>query len=143
MVNEIEELRELLKTVGLRCTTARLSVMRELRNTSGPASHADLADTLVPQGFDKATIYRNLMDLTDCGLVSRSELGDHVWRFELRDPNSDSDIEHPHFVCVDCGSVVCLKEIEFPAATRRKWSSAGSVTEVLLKGHCTDCETAS
>ena len=141
MTNEVEEIRQQLKSAGLRCTSARLAVMRELRKSAGPVSHADLAETLVPLGFDKATIYRNLMDLTECGLASRSELGDHVWRFELRDP--DGDIEHPHFVCLDCGDVFCLKEIEFTKATRRKWSSVGSVTEVLLKGHCSKCETVS
>ena len=36
------------------------------------------------KGIDKATAFRNLNDMTDAGLLRRTELGDHVWRFELR-----------------------------------------------------------
>lgn len=140
MPSEVEEIRELVRGVGLRCTSARLAVIQQLRKVDAPASHGEIADTLVPLGFDKATVYRNLIDLAEYGLVSRTELGDHVWRFELRDPNAPEDGEHPHFVCVDCGNVTCLQEIDFEPSIRRRWAKVGKVTEVLLKGHCKDCD---
>ncbi|MEZ6048415.1 MAG: transcriptional repressor [Planctomycetaceae bacterium] len=80
--DELEALRILLKEVGLRCTSARIRVIQELKQASAPVTHAELADKLVPLGFDKATVFRNLVDMAEAGLLRRIELGDHVWRFE-------------------------------------------------------------
>ena len=106
----VTELKTLLRSSGLRSTGARLAVLQYLHDIGGPNSHGELFDALADRGFDRATIYRNLMDLAEAGIVSRTDLGDHVWRFELkkgaRGENHTED--HPHFVCVDCGSVACL-----------------------------------
>ena len=50
-------------------------------------------------------------------------------------------VEHPHFVCVDCGKVTCLPDVEVKIAPAKgsKSSSPGDVTEVFLKGHCKEC----
>jgi len=135
---EIEDARQLIRNAGLRSTPARISVLQELRQASNPLTHADVAEKLVPRGFDKATIFRNLADLAEANLVRRSELGDHVWRFEVIDPDHHNE-QHPHFVCIDCGSVTCLEAVEFTASSKRRSAGVGHITEVLLKGHCSDC----
>ncbi len=92
---------------------ARLAVMRELlvaRNPLDPRSGRRAAGRAC--GFDRATIYRNLIELSDAGLLLRVELGDHVWRFEARRNDADGPPEHPHFVCVDCGEVSCLSSVK-------------------------------
>jgi Fur family ferric uptake transcriptional regulator len=137
--DEIAELRELLRSAGLRCTTARLAVVQHLREAGSPLSHAEIAEKLVPLGFDKATVFRNLIDLAEARLASRTELGDHVWRFEFREPGDLGHGKHSHFVCVECGSVTCLSEIEFDSASQKRAAKIGRVTEVLLKGHCSHC----
>lgn len=137
--DEISQARDILRKAGLRSTPARISVLIALRKSSKPQTHAELADQLVPMGFDKATVFRNLTDLTDAELVSRTELGDHVWRFEIRDPKHDRS-SHPHFVCVDCGTVSCIERMELPDATTRKALNISRITEVLVKGHCGTCE---
>src|SRR6478736_4082746 len=108
----VAETRELLATHGLKTTAARLAVMHWLQKAKSPATHAEIAASLVPLGFDKATVLRNLTDLVEAGLVSRKELGDHVWRFEVRDESHPTDCTHPHFICVDCGSVTCLHKFD-------------------------------
>lgn len=137
--NEEAEIRQLLREAGLKCTTARMEVLRRLREARSPMTHADLSNDLVPHGFDKATVFRNLNDLADAGLLSRTELGDHVWRFEIRHGDRSEEGGHPHFVCVDCGTVTCLSDVEFDTATKRRAARVGRVTEILLKGHCVDC----
>lgn len=139
-VDDVVALRTVLREAGLRSTAPRLAVLRELRRCESPATHAELADRLVPLGFDKATVFRNLNDLAEAGLATRTELGDHVWRFEARRPGDPEHGVHPHFVCVDCGGVTCLSDVEFDAATKRQASRVGRVTEVLLKGHCVACQ---
>jgi Fur family ferric uptake transcriptional regulator len=93
---------------------------------------------LVPLGFDKATVFRNLTDLTEAGLVSRTELGDHVWRFEILDEDAHGE-KHPHFVCTDCGDVSCLGTMKFTANSKQKASVIGRISEILIKGLCVEC----
>ncbi len=136
---EISDIRELIRKKGLRSTNARITVIQKLKNTSSPVSHAELADMLVPKGFDKATVFRNLNDLTDIGLVLRTELGDHVWRFEYNDPDNPHEGLHPHFYCIDCGSVTCLAEKDFLPIPSTESTVIGNITEILIKGHCKKC----
>src|SRR5579871_3937132 len=98
--SDVATLQELLRGAGLRSTTARIAVLQRLRSARSPLSHAELAGQLTPLGLDKATIFRNLSDLTDAGLLVRTELGDHVWRFEIHDRAHGEKGHHPHFVCV-------------------------------------------
>lgn len=134
-----EELREMIREAGLRCTSSRATVLEFLAGASKPQSHADVSEQLVPEGLDQATIYRNLTDLTDAGLLKRLDLGDHVWRFEFRE-DEDDDEEHSHFVCTDCGEIACLAPVGLsfdddggdPARV-------GEVDQVFLKGRCAEC----
>lgn len=139
--DEVFRIRELLHKAGIRATPARIAVLQELRQSSSPLTHADLAEKLVPLGFDKATVFRNLADLTDAELIFRTELGDHVWRFEAFDPERPGAEKHPHFVCVECGSVSCLGDMEFTSTSKRRATSIGRITEILIKGHCSTCES--
>ena len=79
--------------------------------------------------------------LEGAGLVSRVNVGDNVWRFELRDQDTEAESEHPHFVCVECGEITCLSHVRVkltPAPGSIK-SVVNRVSEVLLKGQCTRC----
>ncbi len=154
-----EAVKARIRAVGLRCTAARLAVMQHLDVAVGPRTHAEVSAALAHRGFDRATIYRNLTELTEAKLVTRVELGDHVWRFEIKRPahRGGGGEEHPHFVCTTCGEVSCLDDVRVaitPAPRTRGQVGRGkktkpgkaegtagihSVTEVLLKGRCGDC----
>jgi Fur family transcriptional regulator, ferric uptake regulator len=138
---EQELLRVRIRDAGLRCTPARLAVLVELKASGSPLSHADIASTLAPLGFNRATVYRNLVGLSEAGLLSRVDLGDHIWRFEWRSNGQGDADEHPHFVCTQCGEVSCLVgvEVSIGSTPRAKRSAVGEVTEILLKGRCNRC----
>jgi Fur family ferric uptake transcriptional regulator len=138
---EVDRIRELLRKSNVRATPARIAVLQELRLAAAPLTHADLAEKLVPLGFDKATVFRNLSDLAEAGLIARTELGDHVWRFEVLDPEHPEGDRHPHFVCVECGGVTCLEDMEFTSVSRKRAKNIGRITEILIKGHCAECES--
>lgn len=134
--------RQMIRDVGLRCTTCRIAVLQSLAEAETPLSHGDVADRLMPAGFDKSTIYRCLVELSDAGVISRLDLGDHVWRFELRQSHHEQGAEHPHFMCIDCGKLSCLTEFNVritPTKGKRR-AALGDITEVLLKGHCAACQ---
>jgi Fur family ferric uptake transcriptional regulator len=144
-----EAIKSRIRGAGLRCTQARLAVLQYLMTAHGPETHAEVATALADKGFDRATIYRNLTELTEADIVSRVELGDHVWRFEIRRHGvaGGKGEDHPHFVCTSCGEVSCLDDVDVAIRPKRgatkaskvKPRRARSVTEVLLKGQCENC----
>jgi Fur family ferric uptake transcriptional regulator len=109
-----------------------------LEQSDSPLTHAEVADKIQELGVDKATVLRNLVDLVAAGLARRTELGDRLWRYESADPAQPLEA-HPHFLCVDCGSVTCLGDLELTPSSRRQSEVVGRVTEILLKGHCQNC----
>jgi len=135
----VEAARKAIRAAGLRSTRSRVAVLQLVSTAGKPVSHADVADRLVPQGFDKSTLYRCLVELADAGILVRLDAGDHAWRFELRDEEHAAG-DHPHFVCVDCGQVSCLPDIEVKVAlSKGSKATLGDVTEVFLKGRCKAC----
>ena len=137
--NEPDWARTAIQESGLRVTMARIATLEVLNTASMPLTHAEVYQALQGRGFDKATVFRNLSDLVSVGLLRRSELGDHVWRFELIAKGEHPDAHHPHFVCVDCGTVSCLHEIELTRKSKSMSDQIGKVTEILLRGHCHEC----
>ena len=138
----VEQARGALRAVKLRSTTSRVAVLQHIAAAGKPLSHADVAEVLVPQGFDKSTLYRCLVELADAGLLARLDAGDHAWRFEFRGGQQHDAGEHPHFVCVDCGTVTCLPDVDVKISQPKgSKGTPGSVTEVFLKGHCKECSS--
>ncbi len=137
----LPELQERIRAAGLRSTSPRVAVLRELEAATAPLSHADLVETLGDEGFDRVTIYRNLTDLTEAGLVVRADLGDHVWRFELRRAGEEHSGSHPHFTCTECGTVACLPEEVIRLAPTKgvPRALANREVEVHLRGLCDRC----
>ncbi|HEY4059622.1 MAG TPA: transcriptional repressor [Kofleriaceae bacterium] len=135
-----EELRRALRAASLRATPSRIGVLALLRTISSPVSHGDVADRLASHGCDRATIYRNLMDLAEAGLARRTDLGDHVWRFEATS-SAHAGAPHPHFVCTECGTVECLPDLELAGPKRARTPRALRTrqVEVHVRGLCDAC----
>jgi Fur family ferric uptake transcriptional regulator len=127
--------RELLKSKELRATEQRLAVLRALATQRAPVSFPELVEALAAAGLDRATVYRNLVGLTEAGILIRSQLGDGVSRYELPASGASTHTEHLHLVCVDCGNVSCLP----PKSISLRGEAARRVTDVQLRGHCEVC----
>lgn len=136
----LDKLKSTLRGVGLRSTAPRIAVLKRLMGATTPVSHGELVDTLADEGMDRTTVYRNLVDLTEAGLVQRTDLGDHVWRFELKRGGEDT-IKHPHFTCTDCGTVACLPEVSLSVKPGKgvPRSLSKQRVEIQLRGKCDDC----
>jgi Fur family ferric uptake transcriptional regulator len=136
-----EALKNVLRAAQLRATASRLAVLRYLQRGGAPISHAEVVEGMGTTGFDRATLYRNLTDLTKAGLVRRTDLGDHVWRFEMATVADAHAQAHPHFVCTACGDVTCLPDagikIRSGAVAPRALRSAH--VDVQLRGICDSC----
>jgi len=133
--------KSLLRDAGMRATAARVAVARHLAQLGKPLSHAEVVEALDEAGFDQSTLFRCLNELADAGLVTRLNLGDQVRRFELRQSSDGGDLQHPHFMCIDCGKLACLGDFSIKISPSRgpRREKLGSITEVLIRGHCGDC----
>ena len=142
MAKNTDELRSAVRASGLRATPSRLAVLQLVRASDSPVSHGDVADRLQSHAWDRATIYRNLVDLAEAGLLRRTDVGDHVWRFEAVTEGHDAE-RHPHFVCTECGSVECLPELEIAWSSTRRARPPRAVKqrqiEVHVRGLCDAC----
>ena len=138
---KLDELRALVRDRGLRATPSRLAVLELLREEAGgqPMSHGDVVQRLAAGPWDPATIYRNLTDLVEVGLARRTDLGDHIWRFESQRDAHDR-AGHPHFVCTECGTIACLPAMELviPRAKTPRAVKQRQI-EVQLRGLCDTC----
>jgi len=134
-----DDLKQLLVDQGIRVTEQRMMILRELAKLRVPTSHPELTERLVNANLDRATIYRNLLSLTKAGLLVRTQLGDNVWRFELPRADSVAHGAHPHFVCNDCGNVICLPD---GSVKLRGEAIRNEVAEVQLRGRCTTCRVS-
>ena len=141
----LEELRERLRRCGLRATPARIAVLRQFIALSLPMTHSDLVDALEGQGWDRATLYRNLTDLTEAGLLKRVDMGDRLWRYELLTEEEDHSADiPPHFLCTTCGEVSCLPEgaIVVHVDQRLPRSLQAGAVELQVRGRCDRCGEA-
>jgi len=128
-------IRVRIRESGLRATAGRVATYAALARARRPLAHADVVSALKEAGLDRTTIYRNLTDLTEAGLLIRRDLG-HSWRFELKQEHAR---DHAHFVCTDCGAVACLSPVAIRVKGRAPRAVADKAYDLQLRGICDDC----
>ncbi len=138
---DVDTLKQRIREAGLRSTAGRIAVFKLLHEIDAPITHAEASSRLSVTGLDHATVYRNLTDLTDAGLATRTDLGDHVWRFELLRGEANHKTKHPHFLCTDCGTVECLPEgaVTLKAPPSAPKAMRKRSVAVQVSGLCDDC----
>ena len=61
---QLESLKQTIREAGLRATPARIATLKLLHGATSPLTHAEVSDELNDLGVDKATVFRNLNDLS-------------------------------------------------------------------------------
>jgi Fur family ferric uptake transcriptional regulator len=88
-----------LQQSGLKVTSGRILLMSILSANHKPVSVSELVKKLGGR-IDQATVYRNLLNLEQVGLVRRVEMKDDKSYFEIMDEH-----DHHHIICVSCGLI--------------------------------------
>ena len=91
----LELVKQAIRGRWLRATPARIAALHLLRRLPSPLTRSEVTERLAGSGVDRVTVFRNLNDLVEAGLLCGAELGDHVWRFEAIDLNSGHGSAHP------------------------------------------------
>lgn len=103
-----------LREAGLKATPQRLEVLAVLHEVREPISHAEVCERSV---YQRATVYRALVDLVGAGIAAKHDIGAHGWRFT----HASARWETPRVVFVD-------------ADGKRRELSADAVTLTLGPG---------
>lgn len=131
-------IEERIRELGLRVTAPRLAVIRALAAAERPLSHAEVVTRLGDEaGYDRATVYRNLVALVGIKLARVASHAGGICRYEIikEEPHDN----HPHFLCDDCGVVSCLPETEVVMPKKARWSKSLKAAEVQFVGRCPAC----
>lgn len=134
-----QEVRALLHRNRLRVTTPCLAVLKLLARAEAPLSHTEVLDQLGKLECDPATIYRNLVKLTEVGITRVASRIDGVDRYALAMPGS-KEHSHPHFYCTECKEITCLSaDIRACLEVEESWRESIRSAVCDLRGLCPAC----
>ena len=132
---------ELLKTSGLRRTTAREAILQLLANAGRPLSHQDILKRRKgTESFDRVTVYRTLETLQQVGLLHRIQGTDGTWRFCRHNSEYPGKCagNHIHFLCSKCDRMSCLPEQPLPWVAAPAGATIHS-KQLVVHGLCAVC----
>jgi Fur family transcriptional regulator, ferric uptake regulator len=92
---------------GLRLTGQRRLILDKLLKADSHLSQEEIYQSVRAQGVGRATVFRTLKTLQECGLASPVVGRDGVARFEVELDRP----HHDHLICVDCGRI---QEVRWP-----------------------------
>jgi Fur family peroxide stress response transcriptional regulator len=139
MTIDVEAVRHLLDVNGLRFTLQRYSLVAFLMENAGHPTAVEIfegVNRLDPRS-SKATVYRNLRDLVEAGLVREVAVEGRSARFDLK------GIQHHHFICDRCGTVENMDwfDVLMPPS-QRTGKRVVREYELILRGLCDACASA-
>jgi len=129
-----------LRARGLRATPERRALLRAI---FAQHRHIDAEEILAAvrgsgHSISRATVYRNLELLVDCGLVAKVTIAGQRKVYEHLHPG----LRHDHLTCRDCGRIV---EFVSPGITAllgqicRAHGFAAEENELQIRGRCRSC----
>jgi Fur family peroxide stress response transcriptional regulator len=133
---DVGVIKRSLEGSGLRCTPQRYAVMAFLMEHTGHPTAAEIfkAVNRVDPRSSRATIYNNLRDLVQAGLVREVAVEGRAARFDAK------GLRHHHFICDRCGKV---EDMEWYAVPRPASASLGKrmlrECELIFRGLCSKC----
>ncbi|PQO29002.1 Fur family transcriptional regulator [Blastopirellula marina] len=133
-------LAQLMERSKVRVTEARMDVLACLVAASRPLTHHEIA-ALLPQ-YDASTIFRGLTEFAASNIVWRIETGETDRFFEIADFRFDGESapRHPHFYCVKCGELRCLRDVSLEQSVSILLGISDiKPTDLLVKGLCLCC----
>ena len=117
------KIEQLIKDKNIKLTTARVKLLDILKSSSRPLCYEDVKKDI---SMDKATFYRNISMFEEEGILNAFESNDKKRYFELKLK------PHAHFVCVECNSVECIKNIDIKLPNYE-------INNVIINGTCPSC----
>jgi len=131
-----DAIRRSLALGGLRSTPQRYAVMGFLMKQAGHPTAAEIFEAVnrVDPRSSRATIYNNLRDLVQAGLVREVAIEGRAARFDAK------GVRHHHFICDRCGKI---EDVDWYDVPRPAAGSLGKRVlrecELIFRGLCDKC----
>lgn len=141
MFPELEIFKEFIRSRGLRQTPERENIVLEIFRKREHFDVDELFLRLLAQGkkISKASIYRTLPLLVDCGLIREVNFIDGHWHYE----QIYGQPHHCHLRCLNCGALVEFEEPLMRAVEQKLAANHGyQITQHVLEvqGYCPACQ---
>ncbi len=132
--------KEFLEKKGLKFTKERAAVLKGVFSTHNHFDPDDLLINLRRKGIrvSKASIYRTLPLVLECGLVEQVEKVDKHAHYE----HTFGHGHHDHLICIKCGKIIALysEKLERLQVNLCKKEKFRCITHTLeIKGYCSKC----
>lgn len=129
----------ILNEKGVKPTSNRILVLKEIIKASHPVSLADL-EAMLEFSMDKASIFRVLELFSKKDIVHVIEDGSRSLKYELCQSSSNHSIydQHVHFYCENCKEIYCFNTVSVPLINMPDGFHPHSVN-YMIKGICTKC----
>ena len=142
MHREREQFIRYLRRRGHRVTSERLALLDEIYTHHSHLDAEAVLESMKQKGLkiSRATVYRNLDLLAECGLVRKQRLGNNRFLFEHVHPGQ----RHDHLICRHCGRVVEFVSAGIAAMQTEICRAHGfDPREVSLQVHgvCMECSS--
>jgi Fur family peroxide stress response transcriptional regulator len=131
-----DAIKRSLAASGLRTTPQRYAVMAFLTKQAGHPTAVEIFEAVnrVDPRSSRATIYNNLRDLVQAGLVREVAMEGRAARFDVK------GMRHHHFICDRCGNI---EDLDWYNVPRPAAVSLGKRVlrecELIFRGLCTKC----
>jgi Fur family transcriptional regulator, ferric uptake regulator len=133
-----KQIDDLLKSVKLKRTAPRITILNILLNTDKPRTAEEIIEAINKNGPNKVTVYRTLESMVESGLVHKAFIHKRAEYYELANHCTNNQC-HPHFVCTNCGKTHCLTEMLIPFAKSPYKGFIIKRQQVQLEGLCPTC----
>ena len=137
-VETVDDVLALVRERGGRVTSARRLLLHALFDQPRHWTAEELAEVIQAQAPDinLSTIYRNLDELEQMGVVVHAHLGHGPATYHL------ATSAHSHFVCEECGAMVEAPDELFRGLARTAKARLGFSIDphhFAILGRCADC----
>ncbi len=137
---EITRFQEYLQQQGLKLTSERIALVREIFSIHYHFEADELLFKMKEKAvkISRATVYRSLELLVKSGMVRRVHLGEDHYHYEHVTGNS----HHDHLICTTCGGVIefhdeVLEQRQLEICEKKKFTPTFHNLQIL--GVCDAC----
>ncbi|MHC4605818.1 MAG: Fur family transcriptional regulator [Planctomycetota bacterium] len=136
----LEEFERALRRRGLKLTAPRRRVTKKLLSLRGHFNAEELQDMLKKDGtpVSKATVYRTLSLLEECGIFDSHDFGGGPKVYE----KAVDRAHHDHLCCIACGALIEFHEPAIEHLQKkvvRRYGFAPVYHSHKIFGYCTRC----
>lgn len=139
-MEEVISLEERLERKGVKPTSNRILVLKELLVQEQPVSLSELEQIM--ETLDKSSIFRTMTLFHEHHVVHAFEDGNGIIKYELCRNVDECRVDdmHIHFYCVRCHKTYCMPSTPIPQIRLPEGFLMQSVN-YMVKGICARCSS--